>query len=246
MIIRFNNKHKLVNIFMDYTLIIQNWILSNLDTISFIKFSQFCGDYRNKPAHSFADLKANNTKVTGDLFEYFCKLYLQHVIKLEQVWIYHEIPPEIKKLLNLSKKDMGIDIIGIKDNKYYAIQCKYRKRNKSTTMITWKDLSTFYALVSRSGPYYKIIVMTNADYVKRIGVNQDNEMIIGFNQLKTLAFEEWFNMCQTYSYSHSHKMSQQLGGNSISSLQVDSDKQKNEQEYVRQKRNEFLDSLVTK
>ena len=92
---------------------------------------------------------------------------------------------------------MGIDIIGVKNDNYYAIQCKYRKRNNSTTIINWKELSTFYALTSRTGPYYKTIVMTNADYVKRIGLKQNNEMIIGCKQFRTLCFDDWFNISQS-------------------------------------------------
>lgn len=228
---------------MDYTSIIQNWILGNMDDISFDKFSYFCGNYSNKPIRSFADIKSNssNTKVIGDLFENFCKLYFKNILNMEKVWIYHEIPSEIKTLLNLSKRDMGIDIICIKQNKYYAIQCKYRKRNRPLTGITWKDLSTFYALTSRTGPYHQIIVMTNADYVKRLGKKQDNEFIIAYKKLQNLTLEDWVKMCQGYtSQSSISSFNPTYLGHRLGSQSEPS------KESIREKRNKFLDSLVNK
>ena len=67
---------------------------------------------------------------------------------------------------------MGIDLLGIDDeDRYYAIQAKYRKRPNSEKKIsiTWKQLSTFYALCLNSGPYHKHIIITTADYVRHIG-----------------------------------------------------------------------------
>jgi hypothetical protein len=76
---------------------------------------------------------------------------------------------------------------------YWAIQAKYRVRrfdassfscSSSTTgpnqqrrrqprvVLGWHQLSTFYALCARTGPWQKQCVMTNCDYIRRMGNRQ--------------------------------------------------------------------------
>merc|ERR1712061_681717 len=75
----------------------------------------------------------------------------------------------------------GIDLIAQKcsnsgDN-YQAVQCKFRsdswdlatRTKRAKTTLSWNELSTFKALASCTGPYEKHVVMTNADFVKRMG-----------------------------------------------------------------------------
>ena len=66
-------------------------------------------------------------------------------INLTNIWLYLNIPQRIIKEINLPEKDRGIDLLAIIDNKYYAIQCKFRQDPSIT--IAWKDLSTFYSNV---------------------------------------------------------------------------------------------------
>jgi predicted helicase len=55
--------------------------------------------------------------------------------------------------LGLKRQDMGIDLICERNGRYTAVQCKYKKPSgtKSKTIVTWSQLSTFYALVLRTG-----------------------------------------------------------------------------------------------
>jgi predicted helicase len=94
-------------------------------------------------------LKELDTKVKGDYFEYFCKLYFtidsyskQHY---KNFYLYTEIPLEIKKKLILPDKDKGIDaIVSDNQNNIYAVQIKYRKKNNNN--IPFGELATFQAL----------------------------------------------------------------------------------------------------
>jgi len=157
-----------------------------------------CETFYNKPAHNLTELKKRNTKLKGDIFECFCKLYLLKIYKLKTVWYYSEIPDNIKNLLNLSKNDMGIDLLGLdNENRYYAIQAKYRNRkqeNIKKISITWKQLSTFYALCLNSGPYHKHIVITTADYVRHIGKKTEKDLTINYNKLLKIDHFSWLNL----------------------------------------------------
>lgn len=150
-----------------------NYVLSK-ECNHFINFEERCKLEYNKPVHSMAELRTmNNKKIRGDIFEEFAKLYFKHIYNngLENVYLLHELPEEDRLYLNMEKQDLGIDLIAKDDDKYYAIQVKFRSRNKykQKTGIGWKQLSTFYALVNKTGPWFKHIIFTNADYVRHVG-----------------------------------------------------------------------------
>jgi len=70
-------------------------------------------------------------KQKGDCFEtltkHFLQLHPEYVTLLSNVWRLEEVPPRIRKYLNLPQPDEGIDLIAeTKDRQYWAIQCKYR------------------------------------------------------------------------------------------------------------------------
>jgi len=168
-------------------------------------FCDFCGAFASRPAHSLTELceiRRKSTKIKGDLFEAFAKLYLTNVYGLTGVWSIGDLPPHHCQALNLTPKDMGIDLVGHKDSQWYAVQVKYRSRPSSkygTTkriVIPWKDLSTFYALAARSGPFVKHIVFTSADSVRRVGKRTPKDETIGHTALKNLTRDHWCAMCE--------------------------------------------------
>lgn len=156
---------------------------------------KICNSYYANPVHNLQDMKNRSNKVKGDIFEYFCKLYLIHCYGLKTVWLLNEIPDKTRKLLNLNKRDYGIDLVAMdEEGKYYAIQAKFRKKQLKKTCVTWRQLSTFYALCARTGPYEKYIVFTTADYVKRIGKKSNKDITIGFNKLSKITHFQWLKM----------------------------------------------------
>lgn len=160
----------------------------------FDKFIGIAERFYNKPVSTIADLKKRNNKLKGDFFEHFCLKYLKECYGLSQVWLYKDLPIDIRNKLNLTKRDMGIDLIGIDDNgEYYAVQAKWRKLGKRKVCIPWKHLSTFYALATRSGPYKKYIVITNAHYVKKVGNNPKDETIC-LSKLRKITREQWMKI----------------------------------------------------
>lgn len=137
-------------------------------------------EYHDAPCHSLSEMRERrNTKAKGDLFEVFCKAYLKKIKGFDDVWSLGEIPDEVKHLLGLGGRDVGIDIVARKGEVYSAVQCKFKTPRKGTVpgtrvpydCVNWKELSTFYALCARTngGAWGRHVVMTNCRYVRHMG-----------------------------------------------------------------------------
>ena len=138
-----------------------------------------CLEHYDAPVHSIQEIRSKrNTKVKGDLFEAFCILYLTH--KGYQAWLLKEVPDDILTQFGMKRFDVGIDIIALKDGRYSAVQCKFKKPRpgfvKGTWLpyncVNWKELSTFYSLCQRTqtkARWERHIVMTNTKNVRRMG-----------------------------------------------------------------------------
>lgn len=100
----------------------------------------------------------------GKLFEYFAKYYF--IIEPEQaqlysdVWLYEEIPSDIKAKLNFPDRDFGIDLL-LKDNqdRFIAVQCKFK--NDEEVILQWsKDkIANPFALSEKCD---SVMIFTNA------------------------------------------------------------------------------------
>jgi len=93
-----------------------------------------------------ARIKKFDTQTKGDCFEiitkYFLQLHPNYATKLEEVWYLREVPPRVRRHLNLPGPDEGIDLVArTKEGEYWAIQCKYREDESKS--LTRKELSTF-------------------------------------------------------------------------------------------------------
>ena len=131
-----------------------------------------CQKWYDEPAHTFTEMRTrDNKKVRGDVFEDFCVKYLKHVRKLDNVWLLKDVPD--------------------------AIQCKYKKHvSHKKNVVTWKQLSTFYALVLRTGPWAQYIVMTNCDYCRHMGKKTAKDVSICLKTFQNITQEQWVQMCQ--------------------------------------------------
>jgi len=157
-----------------------------------------CQKFYEEPAHTFTEMRTrDNKKIRGDIFEDFCVLYLKYVKKYDNAWRLEDVPEEILEKLSLKRKDMGIDLIVENTGIYSAVQCKYKKQlGYKKTSITWKALSTFYALCMRSGPWDKYIVMTNCDYTRHVGKKTEKDLSICIGTFRKISKDDWIKMCQ--------------------------------------------------
>ena len=149
----------------------------------------------NKPCTNLYELrqKANNKKEKGDLFEEFCKIYLISLKKYNNVWLLKDVPNDILNKLGLKRVDMGIDIICNKEEEYYAYQVKFRKNNGKKRILSWKTVSTFYALCFNTGPWKNCYVITNCDYVKH-GTNNFKQRSICLQTFRNISNDLWIKM----------------------------------------------------
>ena len=179
-------------------------ILLRSPTNLFDEFIVECMKWYSKPAHTFTEMRnRENKKVRGDIFEEVCVLYLKHVRKYKDVWRLEDVPDDIIQLLALKRRDMGIDIIIKEGGVYSAVQCKYKKHsNTRKNSVSWKSLSTFYALCSRTGKEFegkrewnKYIIMTNCDFARHEGERTDKDLSICIGTFRKISLDEWTLMC---------------------------------------------------
>jgi predicted helicase len=165
----------------------------------FDEFTKECQKWYEAPAHTFVEMRTrDNKKIRGDVFEEFCVLYLKHVRGYTNVWRLPDVPEHILGGLSLKRPDMGIDIIAEKDGRYTAVQCKYKKHTsmKPKNILSWKALSTFYALCLRTGPWEKYIVMTNCDYTRHAGKKTPKDVSICLKTFQNTTKEQWTKMSE--------------------------------------------------
>jgi hypothetical protein len=191
----------------------------------FDEFVNECQKTFDKPAHTMLELRnRTNKKLKGDKFEVFCLHYLYEIYELDNVWRLEDVPDSVLLILGMKRRDMGIDIIGEKGGKYYAIQCKYKKYKERKNVLTWKELSTFYALCLKTGPWEKYIVMTNCDYTRQ-AVKTEKDLIICKKKLQSITKNEWLKMCNKE-------------GNQLKEEEKAQEKKKEEEEKAPQKEEE--------
>jgi predicted helicase len=115
----------------------------------------------------YGELSKQNTgrnPAVGKLFEKFCKYYylLDPLVKNEyrNVWLFSEIPQNIKTRLNLGKVDHGIDLVleGV-DGTLSVVQCKFRNNQSSNISWTKDNLANLFADGDKADYF---IVFTNA------------------------------------------------------------------------------------
>lgn len=134
----------------------------------------------SKPCNNISEFKRRSNKNKGDVFETFCVMYLK-ATGYDDAWLLKDTPKEVLTMLKLKSFDIGIDIVAKRDDRFFAVQSKYRKvsKNKRYNVLGWKELSTFYAYCARTGPWERCIVMTTCEYVRRLGMKNETDMTIG-------------------------------------------------------------------
>ena len=114
------------------------------DASKYIKIFNKCNRFEN--IYNIAEDMTKKEK--GDLLEiitYYLFL-LSPLLNtgIQNVWLYDDIPENLLKSLNLPKKDKGVDLIIQRDDKYLAVQSKYRQDRNAT--VCWDEMATFYGL----------------------------------------------------------------------------------------------------
>lgn len=214
--------------------------------------------YFESPSHTVSDLKRSmSKKKRGDLWEELCVLYLLKVKGYENAWRLKDVPKEILIQQRLGIKDIGIDLVASKRYGntiyWYSIQCKYKanggvgynpntKGYKSKGSVGWKELSTFYALCARTGPWQKHIVMCNCDYVSHMGTKSEKDLSICKKSFQAITKDQWREMIGDTGRS----LTSSNDIPATSSIQSASQQDAPSQEQMREARLKFLERFQQK
>lgn len=146
--------------------------------------------FSSRGVSSLGEMKRRDDKrAKGYSWECFCHLYLLKILGYYRVWMWKDIPDDVRTTLKLkSRVDNGIDIVAqrYQNGGYVAVQCKYRKKIIQT--VTWTTLSTFVGLCCQTGPWDKHIVITNCKGVSRkTGIERTpKDQTIAYGTFKSL------------------------------------------------------------
>ena len=161
------------------------------------------------PCSTLVEMKRRSTTNKGRYFEHLALLFLQHAelpsLRVRRVWLLADLPVDLRNQLHLGngdakqKQDVGIDLVlEQEDGQYSAVQCKYRTRSRSqrrATNVTWKQLSTFYSLCQRTGPWAHYIVFTNCRSVSRQGQQRlPQDYTIAYQRLSHTPRTTWIKL----------------------------------------------------
>lgn len=156
-----------------------------------------------KPVTNLSDLKKReDKKKKGDLWENFCKDWLEASGKYKKVWLFQEwmnhcATTQHSSMGLKSKQDNGIDLIAeLENGKFVAVQCKYRK--DMTKKVAWNTLSTFIGLCERTGPWEQYLVMTNGKGVTRKVPKSKKDKSICIGTFRATTRPQWLKMAGIY------------------------------------------------
>ena len=133
----------------------------------------------------------------GHLFEILTyqvlKNHYRYASILKNVWLLRDnnIPHDVKKHLNLTNSDEGIDLIAETNNgDYWAIQCKFKTSNEPPTV---KELSTFTNLSYNycNNISNAILFHTGERGVKKKHLLGDKYLEVGLDFWLDIQDEEW-------------------------------------------------------
>mgnify|MGYP002856588043 FL=1 len=142
----------------------------------------------------------NKSTLAGKLFEYFAKYYfICHPLyqnEFNNVWLFDEIPLDVKKSLNINHIDHGIDLVlKDKNNSYIAVQCKFK--NDENSKLGWsKDkLGNLFGFASSID---KLIIFSNASEIDDVSKTRtDNLCFLSIKDLLELD-ADFFNNIREY------------------------------------------------
>jgi predicted helicase len=147
-------------------------------------WSEFWERARNLPPHE-----------NGPAFERLTQLYLQtapeYLAQLRHVWLLRDVPPAVRRRLDLPPLDEGIDLIACtRRGEYWAIQSKFR--SASDQPLTRRELGTFTSLAFNTCRNIALAVVahTSSEPVSKHHLMR-NTTEIGLDRWQSLDQEAW-------------------------------------------------------
>jgi len=131
--------------------------------------------------------------IAGKVFEYFCKYYFildPTQDEYESVWLYEEIPENIRTDLQLPPIDHGIDILlRNREGEYCAVQCKFKNDENKSLSWSGDKIANVFALGTNCS---YIFVISNCSDVTKVAKGFEEKYIQILNDGLTDITEETF------------------------------------------------------
>jgi len=144
--------------------------------------------------------KDTYTNTVGRGMEQLAKLYFQvkYPRRYTNVYLYDEIPRELKKSLKLPKKDFGVDLL-LEDfmNKYTAVQSKFRSREYVT--LNWGQDELSHLLASGNNCDNFCVFSNASDLAKEVKnkmYEKDGSWYVLCEELKKTDKKFWDAVCE--------------------------------------------------
>lgn len=165
-----------------------------------------------KDVNSWSDLKpklskfntsstenTNKTTRAGKLFEYFTKLCFLYdrefaeEYNCKEIFLYEQIPTELKEKLNLPKVEHGIDLLIIdNEEKVIAIQCKFK--NDENVKLNWNSdkLGNFFGFARNANLH---CVFSNSSDITQVAQNLTKDFkFFSYSHLQNISSETFEKM----------------------------------------------------
>ena len=140
---------------------------------------------------STTDTTAKTTRA-GKLFEYFTKLCFLHDSEFSEeynckdIYLYDEIPTNLKQKLNLPKVEHGIDLLIVdRDEQTIAVQCKFK--NNETVKLNWNadKLGNFFGFARNANLH---CIFSNSSDITQVAQNlTDNFKFFSYSHLQNIS-----------------------------------------------------------
>jgi predicted helicase len=131
----------------------------------------------------------------GAVFERLTQLYLQttpeYQIELRHVWTLREVPPAVRRRLDLPSRDEGIDLIACtRHGEYWAIQSKFRSQTDKP--LNRRELGTFSSLAFNtcSNIAFAVVAHTSSKPISKRHLMRDTAEI-GLDRWQSLDPAAW-------------------------------------------------------
>ncbi|WP_303923600.1 DEAD/DEAH box helicase [Draconibacterium sediminis] len=133
----------------------------------------------------------------GKIFEVFTKYYfLTSPIEknnYKSVWMFEEIPSDVRNKLDLGNIDYGVDLL-LQDTEgqYFAVQCKFKNDEKATLNWSADKIANLFAFCPKADGY---IVFSNAADLDKISkTRHDNFTLYSVTNLQEIESEVFQNI----------------------------------------------------
>lgn len=135
----------------------------------------------------------------GKIFEVFTKYYfLTSPIEKDNyknVWMFEEIPSDVRSKLDLGNIDYGVDLL-LEDTEgqYFAVQCKFKNDEKATLNWSADKIANLFAFCPKADGY---IVFSNAADLDKISKTRHDNFtfysVTNLQEIESEVFQNIFN-----------------------------------------------------